>query len=144
MVFQRPAQIALSLSFARDDLVAASFAMASVAEVRSSPAEEQCDRTAPFALVVDVFVAVLFAILDAFTDASTSASTADEFVSLDVSRFLLVVVTVFEPTEVGVFALEAHVVGTLKHREAGQVSVVGVVRIQKLGILVQPLNFGPF
>jgi hypothetical protein len=144
VVFQRPAQIALALSFARDDLVATSFAMARVAEVRGSPAEEQCDRTAPFALVVDVFVAVLLAILDAFTDASTSASAADELVSFDVSRFLLVIVTVFQTAEVGVFALEAHVVGTLKHREAGQVSVVGVARIQKLGILVQSLDFGPF
>lgn len=95
MVFQGPAQIALALSFARDDLVAASMAMASVAEVRASPAEEERDRAAPFALVVDEFVAVLLANLDAFTDASTSASAADELVSLNISRFKLVVVTVF-------------------------------------------------
>ena len=91
--------------------------MARVTIVGVAVAEPQSDRAAKLALEVDVFGAVLFAIFNTRSHAHRGAFRTNELICLELFKLTLLVllIAVFHAAEVGLFTLEAHIVGTLVH-----------------------------
>lgn len=121
--------------------------MARLAEVSVAPAEPLRNRAAEFALELDKVGAVLRAGRDARADGDGSALAADELLLLPVLIIILVAciaratATLLHAAEVGVAALEAHVVGELLHRVLLQLVVVVATGLDAR-VLVHVLELG--
>lgn len=144
MVCQAWTQIALIFALARLHLVIAGHAVTGITKVSGAPAEEQGNGATISALPVNELRAVLFALFNSSADNVRGAFPANEVLKLEVSSLLLRSIAVFQAPEVGLFALEAHIVGALEHGVVTKSVVVLVPRIFELFVFVQTFDFGSF